>query len=251
MTGVFSATVDNGFVRYPKKQNNMENNNQKARSEFFDNGHRISGHTLLEIISQYIDYYNATHSRCPIPQGDIDGVMSDIYTKAYTYEDRFDPNRASLRTWVSRIAKNCIVDYWETYWKQRGISQRTEVLDDVIAYCDTECGYVSNYGYDDDYYSCSSSTNSKIKTVDDLIDESDVESDFIKAEAKDRTNEWLYSHIELLSDRRRFVVEEVLKGTDRKEIANLLGCTKGAVDKLYFDAINALTEMLKADMATA
>ena len=80
-----------------------------------------------------------------------------------------------------------------------------------------------------------------------VADESGVESDLFRQEEI----EWLNEHVKLLSERRRLVVEEIRKGTEREEIARQLGCTPGAVYKLYYDAIKALTEMLNADMATA
>lgn len=227
----------------------MRNKNKKAHSEFFDNGHRISSYALEKIVYTRIRVYNANND--PIPAEEIDGVASRIYAKVYASEDKFDPTRACLNTWVSKIADNCIKDFWEDFFRQLDIDENTKYLDEAFADNDAKSRDANNFGPDDDYYSCSSSTNRKIKSVDDIIDESDFEEDLIKEEEANREKEWLHDHVKLLTDNRRFVVEEILKGTDREEIARKLGKTTDAVNKLKFDAIKALTKMLNAEKAAA
>lgn len=37
-------------------------------------------------------------------------LVSDIFIKAYTHYDSFDPSRASMRTWLTNIARNSVID---------------------------------------------------------------------------------------------------------------------------------------------
>jgi RNA polymerase sigma factor (sigma-70 family) len=220
----------------------MRNNYKKAQSEIFDNNHRISGNTLLKIVYKCITVYNGTHNY-PIPPEDIDVVASNIYTKVYTNEGKFDPTRSPLGSWVYTIASNCINDYWDDRSRRENWGSRNKVKISI----DTECADAHNYEPDDDSYNCSSSTSGKMKTIYDLSNESDFESGLIEQEEYEWKIEWLDEHVKLLSDRRRFVFEEIRKGTEREEIARKLGCTTGAVYNLLNKAIEVLRNMYLAE----
>ena len=195
-------------------------NYQNAKSELTETIQPATIPAITEVIKRCQASYNSSHPKCPIPLQDMGDIEGNTLEKVWRHRNTFDPSKAALSTWVWRIASNCISDYWE----ERGRRENWDSPEKSNISLDSKWGYSI-----------------------DVADESGVESDLFKQEKI----EWLNEHVKLLSERRRLVVEEIRKGTEREEIARQLGCTPGAVYKLYYDAIKALTEMLNADMATA
>ena len=201
----------------------MRNKNNNVQSNLAVTIQPSSIPTITEIIRRCFASYNKNHPKSPIPFTDMRDIEQTILGKVWKKKDTFDPSIGSLATWVWTIAIRSISDYWaDRANNENWASPKPNVRIDAV------------------------SGNSIC-----VADKSDFESDLIDAEESNRKVKWLHDHIELLSDRRRFVVEEILKETDRKEIARQLGCTTDAVNKLFFDATKALTEMLNAERAAA
>ncbi|MBQ9065827.1 MAG: sigma-70 family RNA polymerase sigma factor [Blautia sp.] len=49
-------------------------------------------------------------------------LVSDIFIKAMTNYDRFDPSRASVRTWLTNIARNTLIDEYRKSGKRNTVS---------------------------------------------------------------------------------------------------------------------------------
>ena len=54
-------------------------------------------------------------------------LVSDIFMRAMSHYDSFDPSKASVRTWLCTIARNCLIDYF-----RKNGRRKTENLDDVV-----------------------------------------------------------------------------------------------------------------------
>ena len=53
-------------------------------------------------------------------------LVSDIFMRAMAHYDGFDPSKASTRTWLCTIARNCLIDYF-----RKNGRRKTENLDDA------------------------------------------------------------------------------------------------------------------------
>ena len=53
-------------------------------------------------------------------------LVSDIFMRAMSHYDSFDPSKASVRTWLCTIARNCLIDYF-----RKNGRRKTENLDDA------------------------------------------------------------------------------------------------------------------------
>jgi RNA polymerase sigma-70 factor (ECF subfamily) len=53
-------------------------------------------------------------------------LVSDVFMKAMAHYDGFDPAKASTRTWLCTIARNCLIDYF-----RKNGRRKTENLEDA------------------------------------------------------------------------------------------------------------------------
>lgn len=53
-------------------------------------------------------------------------LVSEIFMRAMAHYDGFDPSKASTRTWLCTIARNCLIDYF-----RKNGRRKTENLDDA------------------------------------------------------------------------------------------------------------------------
>ena len=67
----------------------------------------------------FSDIYNFVYAQLLHKERSED-LVSDVFIKAYTHYDSFDPSRASVRTWLTNIARNTIID---EYRKKSGKDQ--------------------------------------------------------------------------------------------------------------------------------
>ena len=49
----------------------------------------------------------------PIQDADRKEIIAIAVSKAWAHRDSFNPRKASFRTWIGRIARNCLVDYFK------------------------------------------------------------------------------------------------------------------------------------------
>lgn len=65
----------------------------------------------------YKDYYEKVHRLVMSKVGnamDAEDVTGDVFVKVYAKLDTFDGTKASISTWIYRIAQNTIIDYYRT-----------------------------------------------------------------------------------------------------------------------------------------
>lgn len=60
-------------------------------------------------------------------------ITSDIFLKAWKHAKRFNPNKASFRTFIFRIARTAVIDYWRTH-------KQNDPLESVAEYVPHESG---------------------------------------------------------------------------------------------------------------
>ena len=69
---------------------------------------------LLTIIKNHVEHYGNTLGS-ELPLQDLEDLCSDISLNVLESLDRFNPDRASLNTWVSHIAYHAEVDCFKRY----------------------------------------------------------------------------------------------------------------------------------------
>ena len=67
-------------------------------------------------------------------------LVSDIFMKAYTNYEKYDPSRATVRTWLTNIARNALIDEY----RKSGIRQHVSLDDEDQSL--TEPSYEDEYG---------------------------------------------------------------------------------------------------------
>ncbi len=91
----------------------------------------------------FSDIYNFVYGQL-LHRERTEDLVSDIFMKAMTHYDSFDPSRASARTWLTNIARNTVIDEFRKSGIRRHVS-----LDDEDNY--TEPSYEDEYTiYDDE-----------------------------------------------------------------------------------------------------
>ena len=69
-------------------------------------------------------------------------LVSEIFIKAMTHYDEFDPEKASIKTWLSRIARNSLID---TYRKRENNTQSASLDDEESTF--PEPSYEEEYSF--------------------------------------------------------------------------------------------------------
>src|SRR3712207_3387522 len=61
---------------------------------------------------------------CLGDRGLAEEVVQDVFTRVWRHADSFDPDRASFRTWIYRIARNALIDLERRRWVRLGLAAR-------------------------------------------------------------------------------------------------------------------------------
>ena len=69
--------------------------------------------SIMEWVRVAVNCFNANNNNC-FSNEDKDDVCQNSYERIVRYAVNFNPDRASLKTWVSRIAWNCANDFVNT-----------------------------------------------------------------------------------------------------------------------------------------
>ena len=85
----------------------------------------------------FSDIYNFIYGQI-LHRERTEDLVSDIFVKAMTNYERFDPSRASVRTWLTNIARNTLIDDYRKNSIRKSVS-----LDDEDNY--TEPSYEDEY----------------------------------------------------------------------------------------------------------
>jgi RNA polymerase sigma-70 factor (ECF subfamily) len=81
---------------------------------------------FAEVYEQEYSYlYNYVYMQA-MHRENTEDLISEIFMRAMTHYDGFDPSKASVRTWLCTIARNCLIDYF-----RKNGRRKTENLDDA------------------------------------------------------------------------------------------------------------------------
>ena len=81
---------------------------------------------FAEVYEQEYSYlYNYVYMQV-MHRENTEDLISEIFMRAMTHYDGFDPSKASVRTWLCTIARNCLIDYF-----RKNGRRKTENLDDA------------------------------------------------------------------------------------------------------------------------
>ncbi len=81
---------------------------------------------FAEVYEQEYSYvYNYIYMQV-MHRENTEDLVSDIFIRAMSHYDSFDPSKASVRTWLCTIARNCLIDYY-----RKNGRRKTENLDDA------------------------------------------------------------------------------------------------------------------------
>ena len=152
---------------------------------------------------------------------DIEDMAGDAVMKACRSIDKYDPARAKLVTWVSRIAVNCVKD---------AVDYRMKRV------------YISGSMYIKDRKDQDESADEVVfdPAVLALLSENGADGRVLQAELKER----ICDEVSRMSDKRKRVAHLLNVGYSPKEIAVAEGCTPTAVSKCIWDIRAALKSAL-------
>lgn len=85
------------------------------------------GKRILDAAQTVVDIY-ATRGGRGMSNYYLQSLVSDIYTRALEKLSSYDSSRSKLESWISTIAKNCIID---SYKKEVGHAYRTVSIDSL------------------------------------------------------------------------------------------------------------------------
>ncbi len=75
--------------------------------------------------AQFSNIYNFVYAQL-LHRERAEDLVSDIFIKAMTHYDSYDPSKASVRTWLTNIARNTVIDEF----RKSGIRGNNVSLDD-------------------------------------------------------------------------------------------------------------------------
>lgn len=77
--------------------------------------------TFEEVYNDHFSYvYNVIYARV-LNRTEAEDLVSDVFFKAMENFDRFDPAKASVRTWLCTIARNRLIDYYRSSGRTRSV----------------------------------------------------------------------------------------------------------------------------------
>ena len=81
---------------------------------------------FAEVYEQEYSYvYNYVYMQV-MHRENTEDLVSDVFIRAMAHYSGFDPAKASVRTWLCTIARNCLIDYY-----RKNGRRKTENLDDA------------------------------------------------------------------------------------------------------------------------
>lgn len=156
---------------------------------------------------------------------DIEDIAGEVIFRACRSYDRFDSEKSSLKTWVSRIALNCVKDTLDYRMKRIGLSEPM---------------YSESAKEDDDEYNKVETSDSKKgfdTSVWDLVSEYSADKEINQKEFEEE----VMGKVGKLSDKnQKFFSMLVDEELTPKEMAEREGCTANAASKRIWDIRQAL-----------
>ena len=159
---------------------------------------------------------------------DIEDLAGEVIYKACRSFDRFDSKKSSLKTWVSRIALNCVKDALDYRMKRIGLSEPM----------------FSESSKDDEEYNKAETSDPKKgfdTSVWDLVSEYSADKDINQKEFEEE----VMGKVGTLSDKNhKFFSMLFDEELTPKEMAEREGCTANAAAKRIWDIRQALKAFL-------
>lgn len=155
---------------------------------------------------------------------DIEDLAGEVIYRACRSYDRFDSKKSSLKTWISRIALNCVKDALDYRMKRIGLSEP------MFSECSKE---------EDEYNKVESADRKKgfNAAVWDLVSECRADNDIDQKEFEEK----VMGNVGMLSDKnQKFFSMLVDEELTPKEMAEREGCTANAAAKRIWDIRHAL-----------
>ena len=184
-----------------------------------------SANTAVAVLCSSIS--NKLGNKLFFSKEDIEDIAGEVIYRACRSYDGFDCEKSSLKTWVSRIALNCVKDALDYRMKRIELSKSMESPKD-----------------DDEY--------NKAETVDrkkgfntsiwDMVSEYSADKDINQKEFEEE----VMSEVGKLSDKnQKFFSMHYDEELTPKEMAEREGCTANAASKRILDIRKALKEAIK------
>lgn len=178
------------------------------------NGETVSYQEIFDAIRASVENYGKTRGRL-LDAEDLEDLFQDSVLKALKYCGKFDPSKAQVKTWASRIAENGQKDAFKRVIKRRVASEPLEACNwDGDEYIDPHVMVAAG--------GCGA--------------ESEVES----SEAMER----ILRAIDSLNENQRFILSLHRDGMKPRDMAELIGCTADAAATLLCRARKALKRAL-------
>lgn len=155
---------------------------------------------------------------------DIEDLAGEVIYRACRSYDRFDSGKSSLKTWISRIALNCVKDALDYRMKRIGLSEP------MFSECSKE---------EDEYNKVESADRKKgfNAAVWDLVSECRADKDIDQKEFEEK----VMGEVGKLSDKnQKFFSMLIDEELTPKEMAEREGCTANAAAKRIWDIRHAL-----------
>lgn len=178
------------------------------------NGETVSYQEIFDAVRASVEIYGKTGGHL-LDAEDLEDLFQDSILKALKYCGKFDPSKAQIKTWASRIAENGQKDAFKRVIKRRVAFEPLE-----------------SRNWDGDDY-----INSDIElAAGGCGANSEVES----SEAMER----IQRAIDSLNENQRFILSLHLGGLKPRHMAELIGCTADAAATLLCRARKALKRAL-------
>lgn len=173
-------------------------------------------------------YTNKLPNKHFFTKEDIEDIAGEVIFRACRSFDRFDSEKSSLKTWVSRIALNCAKDALDYRMKRIGLSEPMD----------------SESSKDDDEYNRVETADPKKgfdTSVWDLVSEYSADKDINQKEFEEE----VMGKVGTLSDKnQKFFSMLFDEELTPKEMAEREGCTANAAAKRIWDIRQALKAFL-------
>ena len=193
---------------------------------YFAGADQQVNNAIIEAVNRTVFVYNK-HKTSPIPDWDIDDITQEAFKNAFRSLKSFDSSKSSIEAWASKIALNCIRDYWNDRAEREAWNVSKTTCSDHESYDDEEMDYLQRPNIKDN------------TSLDTIHADSDPLTDMLCIEQLD----WLYDHIDRLPAKSKFIIEQSLERKKPRQVATMLGCTSNPVSIILHRAILALKKM--------
>lgn len=190
------------------------------------NGQTFPLKKVFDAVRKSIEVYGKKGGQI-LSSEDLEDLFQDTILKVLKYSGSFDPERASLSTWVGQIVASCKTDAYKRAMKQAVTYRRYESLQE----CPDEDGGEAEWLVDPKV----SSVRSMELAPNRAIETKEAEEEIWAALGSLKEN---YQHILDLSSR----------GLKPQGMAEVLGCTPDAAATLLHRARKALAKKLDTSL---